>query len=416
MNIKKTGVFLYTMLSTVKVNLVGQLWLSEALVLLAAPFSVRPSDMKKYPYLKKILLALAALLLFQVLTDLVIVHNTPQNYLRGWAGTVIAAVSFVVLFKMLDDTQAILFFIFMTMIKYIIYTDDIVDSDMSWFKFKIAPILTMAVYLVVYYLYRRGEIRLVLFTLTVAALVCFTFDSRSTGVIFFLGALIIYLMNNGMHISRRKIIQYAVVAALLFQAGYMLYVRSVLDKDFGGDHARTQIGRLANPYNPLELLMTGRAETFAAGAAISDAPLFGHGSWAQDKTLKYYLILLMYHDEDMNMQAARETEHLVPSHSVLLGAWVNWGLGGFLAVLYLFVITVKMGFHIIRRGQDLALYPVLVLITIGLIWVYLFSPFQQLRLYIPGMTAIILNTYYGMVAEAAAEEAVIPSQMQAYGT
>ncbi|RPE08447.1 hypothetical protein EGT74_15475 [Chitinophaga lutea] len=404
MNIKKAGVVLYTMLSTIKVNLIGQLWLNELLVLASAPFAFKPDDLKAYPYLKKILAALVVLLLFQVVTDLLIVHNSPQNYLRGWAGTIIAMLSFIVLFKMLNETQAILLFLFMTMIKNIIYTDDIVDSDMSFFKFKIVPIITMALYLVLYYLYKKGETKLMMMVLIGCSLLCFAFDSRSTGVIFFLGATIIHFMNNRVQISRQKIIVFAVLAAIIFQVGYMFYVKSVLNHEIGGEHSHTQISRLANPYNPLELLMTGRAETFAAGTAIMDQPLFGHGSWAQDKTLKYYMILLMYHDEDMNFQAAKETEHLVPSHSVLLGAWVNWGLGGFIAVLYLFLVLMKMGFYIIRNGQELALYPVLVLMTIGLIWIFLFSPFQQLRLYIPGISAILLNSYYGLVAETAEEE------------
>jgi hypothetical protein len=62
-------------------------------------------------------------------------------------------------------------------------------------------------------------------------------------------------------------------------------------------------------------------------------------------------------------------------------------------------MIVKMGLYIIRNGQDLALYPVLVLIFIGLIWTFLFSPFQHLRLYIPGLAAIIMNNYYGLVME-----------------
>lgn len=400
MNIKKAGVFLYTMLSTIKVNLVGQLWLSELLVVLAAPFTFRPDDLKTYPYLRKILVALLVLLFFQVVTDLLAVQNTPQNYLRGWAATVIALLSFVVLFKTLDDTPTILFFLFMTMIKNIIYTDDIVDSDMSYFKFKLAPILTMAMYLVLYQLYKRGELKMALTVLICCSLVCFAFDSRSTGVIFFIGALITYFMNNNVRISRQKVILFGVLVAVLFQGAYMFYVRSVLDGEIGGEHSRTQIGRLANPYNPLELLATGRAETFAAGAAIADKPFFGHGSWAEDKSLKYYMILLMYHNEDLNADRARQDTHLVPSHSVLMGAWVNWGIGGFLAVLYLFWIVVKMGLYIIRNGQELALYPVLVLIFIGLIWTFLFSPFQHLRLYIPGLTAIIMNNYYGLVQEA----------------
>jgi hypothetical protein len=394
MNLKKAGVFLYTMLSTLKVSLVGQLWLNEFLVILATPFTYKPSDLEEYPYLKKMLGALLLLLMFQVVTDLLIVHSTPQNYLRGWAGTIIAMLSFIFLFKTLNEPSTILFFIFMTMIKNIIYTDDIVDSDMSYFKFKIAPILTNAMYLLVYYLYQRGEQKLVLSSLIGFSLLCFAMDSRSTGLIFFISAAIIYFLSGNVSISRQKIILFSVIAAILFQICYFFYVRAVLDGEIGGDHSRAQLERLDNPYNPLGLLMTGRAETFAAGAAIADKPIFGHGSWAPDKTLKYYLILLMYHDEEMNLQAARETDHLVPSHSVLLGAWVNWGLGGFIAICYLFWLLMKMGFHIIRNGQELALYPVLVLMTIGLMWTFLFSPFQALRLYIPGIAAILLTSYY----------------------
>ena len=165
MNLKKTGVFLYTMLSTLKVSLVGQLWLNEFLVILTTPFTYKPSDLEEYPYLKKMLAALLLLLMFQVVTDLLVVHSTPQNYLRGWAGTIIAMLSFIFLFKTLNEPSTILFFIFMTMIKYIIYTDDVVDSDMSYFKFKIAPILTNAMYLLIYYLYQRGEQKLVLLSL-----------------------------------------------------------------------------------------------------------------------------------------------------------------------------------------------------------------------------------------------------------
>jgi hypothetical protein len=243
-------------------------------------------------------------------------------------------------------------------------------------------------------LYQRGEQKLVLSSLIGFSLLCFAMDSRSTGLIFFISAAIIYFLSGNVSISRQKIILFSVIAAILFQICYFFYVRAVLDGEIGGDHSRAQLERLDNPYNPLGLLMTGRAETFAAGAAIADKPIFGHGSWAPDKTLKYYLILLMYHDEEMNLQAARETDHLVPSHSVLLGAWVNWGLGGFIAICYLFWLLMKMGFHIIRNGQELALYPVLVLMTIGLMWTFLFSPFQALRLYIPGIAAILLTSYY----------------------
>lgn len=408
---KKVGVFLYTMLSTINANVIGQLRMNEIVVLLSAPFVFRRSDLHEYPYLKKVLLALLALLMFQVITDVFVVHTTAQNFMRGWAATIISMLSFIFLFKTLNDQSTILFFIGMTIIRNIIYTDDIVDSDMSYFKFKIAPILSYSVYLIVFWLYARNELKIALAVMIGYSLLCFASDTRSTGVIFFLSAIIIWFMNTKSSISGRRIAMFSIVFAALFQLCYVFYVNAVLNNEIGGEHSRAQLQRLDNPYNPLGLLMTGRAETFAAATAITDAPLFGHGSWAVDKTLKYYMILLSFHDEDMNLTKAYEKDRLIPSHSVLMGAWVNAGLGGFLAVCCLFWFLLQMGFYIIRNGQELQLYPVLVLMTVGLIWTFLFSPIQHLRFNIPAIAAIIMTSYYELAGNtsAQAEEMELPA-------
>lgn len=403
--------FLYTMLSTINANVIGQLRMNEIVVLLSAPFVFRRSDLHEYPYLKKVLLALLALLMFQVITDVFVVHTTAQNFMRGWAATIISMLSFIFLFKTLNDQSTILFFIGMTIIRNIIYTDDIVDSDMSYFKFKIAPILSYSVYLIVFWLYARNELKIALAVMIGYSLLCFASDTRSTGVIFFLSAIIIWFMNTKSSISGRRIAMFSIVFAALFQLCYVFYVNAVLNNEIGGEHSRAQLQRLDNPYNPLGLLMTGRAETFAAATAITDAPLFGHGSWAVDKTLKYYMILLSFHDEDMNVTKAYEKDRLIPSHSVLMGAWVNAGLGGFLAVCCLFWFLLQMGFYIIRNGQELQLYPVLVLMTVGLIWTFLFSPIQHLRFNIPAIAAIIMTSYYELAGNtsAQAEEMELPA-------
>lgn len=391
---KKIGVLLYTLLSTIDVNVVGQLRLNEVVVLLAAPFVFRQTDLKEYPYLKKALAALLMLLVFQIITDVLVVGASPQNFMRGWAATIISMLSIVFLFKTLNDQSTILLFIGLTILRNIIYTDEIVDSDMSYFKFKIAPILSYTVYLIIFWLYARNELKLVMTVMIAYSLLCFASDTRSTGVIFFLSAVIIWFMNTKATISGRRIAFFAIIFAAFFQVAYVFYVNAVMNDEIGGEHSKAQIARLDNPYNPLGLLMTGRAETFAAATAIADAPLFGHGSWAVDKTLKYYMILLAYHDEDMNVMKAYEKDRLIPSHSVVMGAWVNAGLGGFIAVVCLFFFLMKMGFYIVRNGQELQLYPVLVLMVIGLIWTFLFSPIQHLRFNIPAIAAIVMTTYY----------------------
>jgi O-antigen ligase len=385
---------LYTLLSGVNVALVGQLKLNEIMVLLSAPFVFDRRDFKAYPMFRKVIGALAALFICQVITDLFVVKTSSENFMRGWAAIVMSILSFLFLFKTLKDDKIIFFFLCMTLIKNILWTDENADTDMSYFKFKMVPILSYGVYILSFLLYRNGHWKAVLALLLSYSLLCFARDSRSTGMVFFLGAIIIYCFNSGMYLTRDRLLVFGIAGLLLFQFAYVSYVNAVLNHELGGEHASEQLERLDNPYNPLELLMTGRGETFAALAAISDAPLFGHGSWAKDDNLKYYRILLLYQNEEMNEQLATSTDHLIPSHSILLGAWVNCGLGGFIAVLLVFIFLLKMGFYLVARASDTALYPVLVLMTIGVIWTFLFSPIQQLRFNVPAIGAILLRAYY----------------------
>lgn len=400
----RVKIALYTLLSGVNVAMVGQLKLNEIMVLLSAPFVFDLRDFKTYPMFRRIIVALVALFVCQAVTDLFVVHSSSENFMRGWAAIVMSILSFIFLFKTLEDDKAIFVFLCFTLIKNIIWTDENADTDMSYFKFKMVPILSYAVYICSFLLYRRGQWKAVLALLLGYSLLCFARDSRSTGMVFFIGAIIIYCFNSGMYLTRDRLLVFGIAGAILFQFAYVCYVNAVMNHEIGGDHASEQIDRLDNPYNPLALLMTGRGETFAALAAISDEPLFGHGSWAKDDNLKYYRILLLYQNEEMNEQLATSTDHLIPSHSILLGAWVNCGIGGFVSVLMVFILLLRMGFYLIRNAADTALYPVLVLMTIGVIWTFLFSPIQQLRFNIPAIGAVLLRAYYDFKEEVNTEE------------
>jgi len=391
--IKRIKSSLYALGSGVNINLVGQFKVSEILVLLLFPFSIQKNDLRDYPLLRKIIYALILLLCFQLLTDLFVVNNTPQNFLRGSASIIMPIMSFYVIFKMFQDEEAIIIFIFFTVVKNIVFTDEIVDSDMSYFKFKIAPILSNIVYLMVYYFYKKGNMKLLYGTIFVYCVVCLANDTRSSALSLLISTVLIYFYTN-VNVTRQKIIVFCIAGALLFQGVYVFYVKSVLSHELGGEHSIEQLQRLDNPYNPFELLITGRGETYVAMTAIGDKPWFGHGSWAVDKDLKYYKMLLAVHDEDLNLKKALEKDQLVPSHSILLGAWVNYGVGGFFAVFLIFCYLMKAGFYVIARGQSLTMYPIIVIMTVGLIWMFCFSPFQHLRYSAPPWGAMLLSAYY----------------------
>lgn len=394
---KKIKIAAYALGSALNIPLVGQLKGNEIIVLLSAPFTFKIRDFKDYPYLRKIVFALLALLMFQFITDVFVVHNSMQNFLRGWAGTIMSILSFIVLFRMLDTESAVMTYILFAMIKNILFTDDIVDSDMSFFKFKIVPIIASALQLISVYLYKRGKIMLMMGIMACACLICFANDARSSGMLFFVGAGIIYVMSRGIQITRQKLFVIIFIGATVFETAYVFYVNAVLSNEIGGGHSSSQIKRLDNPYNPFELLVTGRGETFAAITAIGDKPLFGHGSWALDKDLKYYKIVLSLQDEgtgEFDIKKADSVDRYIPSHSILMGGWISCGIGGFIAVFLIFWWLMKMSFTLILNAQDSNLYPLYVMLSITMLWAFLFSPFQHLRFTIPVLGCIIMNGYY----------------------
>ncbi|HEU4554232.1 MAG TPA: hypothetical protein VFS25_15410 [Chitinophaga sp.] len=392
---KKLRIAAYALGNALNIPLVGQLKGSEVIVLLSAPFTFKLRDFKDYPYFRKIIFALIALLVFQCITDVLVVHTSMQDFLRGWAGTIMSMVSFLVLFRIMDTEEAVMTYIFWAMIKNILFTDDIVDSDMSFFKFKVVPIIASALQLISVYLYKRGKLTQLMIIMAVACLFCFAHDARSSGMLFFVGAGIIWIMGRGIRITRQKLFAILIIGAVAFETAYVFYVNAVLSNEIGGGHSSAQLKRLDNPYNPFELLMTGRGETFAAVTAISDKPLFGHGSWAKDKDLKYYKIVLSYQDEEeFDLKKADSVDRYIPSHSILMGGWISCGLGGFIAVFLIFWYLCKMGFTLVLKGQDLPLYPLYVMLTITMVWTFLFSPFQHLRFTIPVVGCILMNGYY----------------------
>src|SRR5690606_19554749 len=119
------------------------------------------------------------------------------------------------------------------------------------------------------------------------------------------------------------------VAGLASYGAYAVYVDYVLAKGHGGNGYR-QLPNLEDPYDPFALLLQGRSEWAVAATVIGDAPVFGHGSWAVDKTRRYAVMRARNTDTlDIYRVSASRREHLIPTHSVVLTGWIWGGLIGF---------------------------------------------------------------------------------------
>jgi O-antigen ligase len=125
------------------------------------------------------------------------------------------------------------------------------------------------------------------------------------------------------------------------------------------------------------LIGGGRGEFFASVRAIADSPVIGHGSWA--RSAEYYGIyvdsLRRMGSEYMAMLAeyvGRRDGHVLPTHSHVLGAWVEAGLAGAAFWLLVAVTLVRAGVRALPNPTALGI--VILCALPAQMWALAFSP------------------------------------------
>ncbi|NYZ17527.1 hypothetical protein HL658_33715 [Azospirillum sp. RWY-5-1] len=118
------------------------------------------------------------------------------------------------------------------------------------------------------------------------------------------------------------------------------------------------------------VLLSGRAEFPVALEAVMERPLLGHGSWAANE---HYAIRIWemsgFHLDDIPFEAS----DLIPSHSHLMGAWVEAGVFGALFWFYVLLLLARAFVAMVRNGA--VADPVLVFTLMNLLWAVFFSPY-----------------------------------------
>jgi hypothetical protein len=123
------------------------------------------------------------------------------------------------------------------------------------------------------------------------------------------------------------------------------------------------------------ILLGGRSEVLVSAQAFLDKPLFGHGSWAQDKGgyIDKYSALIDKFGYSLLEEGSQEDDdvsRLIPSHSFLMGALVWAGVIGGLFWLIVLNSTLKI------FVGNLHLFPLYYYVGMtGFVWNVFFSPF-----------------------------------------
>lgn len=135
------------------------------------------------------------------------------------------------------------------------------------------------------------------------------------------------------------------------------------------------------------ILLGGRSESLVTVQAIKDSPLIGHGSWAQDRHYAELRQLMLYRLGFVDRFIEPETD-LIPTHSHLLGSWVEAGIGGaffWVGILALIIAALRKLY-----ASDDPLRPYMVFLMFLFIWDILFSPFGAQRRLTNGFLMVVV--------------------------
>ena len=194
--------------------------------------------------------------------------------------------------------------------------------------------------------------------------------SRSLGAITIFSGLVQWVTRSGASDrakKRRHVWKLAVaggVSVVAIAAGYSWAVTQGL---FGLD---LQEKFAAQDASSLGVILSSRSESFGSIPAIVDAPILGHGSWARDG--KYAALVQAAREDAGYLIPVDEDSDLIPTHSHLLGAWVQSGIFG--ALFWVVAFTLAW-----RSLLSLAVVESENLLTVafcvsGMLWDILFSP------------------------------------------
>lgn len=312
-------------------------------------------------------------------------NSTPfEQYSRGWARVVVFLSNFVSLYILVDSRRARLLWLTFGMVvgRVWLSLEGMQDGLIVW-KLGLAKPLALATLLMCVTLPKLkapGSSISSLLILTLG-LINIVADFRSLGAVLVIVAALMVLADRGRTGKRhRKKTPIGPVAAMVI-AGCLAVVTSSWFYGYAATQGwlsteATQKFEAQTDQTNLPLVLAGRSESLVSIEAIMDAPLLGHGSWPKDPYYADKLALRRY-ELGLSESVALVEEDLIPTHSHLLGSWVEAGVaGGMFWSLVLFLV----GKSLLRSCRSQSHMQVFYIFSaVLLIWDVLFSPFAGFR-------------------------------------
>ncbi len=385
--------FLYPVSQLAVFQLVGQLYLTDFLGFALLGFMLRtPDAWHRLSKLRLVFGLLFAWLLSQIITDLVR-ESPPEDFLRGWAKIAFFGVQIAALWLFLPRKRAymIAFAIGAAISAALGISEVFVGYE--W-KFGYSRAAALALIAAICLGTPKWPILRSLSPVLLAGLSFFVLfqSARSSFIAMLLAAGVcgLIIAVEKWPALQRTIRPPAFAMALIIgiaggafvSAGYSSMVQS------GALGAEAQQKHEQQTSGDVPLLIGGRSESLISARAIADSPLLGHGSWAKDRRyVELYRSLrlrlgMTVHDYYF------QSRELIPTHSYILGAWVEAGLMGALFWLYVFTLPLVAIYALLRRNEPLL--PLVAYLAISLMWAIPFSPFGATERFLVAFQLVVL--------------------------
>lgn len=374
-------VFLIPALQFVQIKLVGVLSGSDlTLLLLFLALSVQGKLRITVPLAKKLLIFCSLWLLSQIVTDFVR-HTAFGDFARGWSNIGFTLVNFSVIFTLVYGRPRRIVLYGWGLVVGSLLTYFINPSDYAikypW-KFGFSFPVSLAVLLIA----SRKDVRgnwPVLLTVAVGMLNVFL-GSRSAGAICIASGVYLqvirFLRRRGIvnyHLTLGKLVVIVIMTLIAGTGIYVTYIYAASTGVLGEEALQKYELQSSGKYG---ILLGGRSELLAAAPAIIDSPILGHGSWAKNPAYilaERQALAVMGYQDTAALAPEELEEGIIPTHSYVLGAWVDGGILGAIFWVWVWGLIAKM---LLRSYPGSVLIPPAVpWFAFQLLWNIPFSPY-----------------------------------------
>lgn len=385
--------YLLPILGLFKINVVGDLFFSEPIIILLFALAISRGQWRiRNLYLRPIMWLGLIWLAAQIVTDFA-AHTPIDDRLRGTAKISLFIIEIFVLDKMISNSADALKFLIGLAVSFLIrpfldFGEDNSIEDSSGFnlmwKFGIGYGLFIAFSIPLLFKTLRNPsdrnpIRGVAINAALIGSLSFFFNARSLAGILLLTSIFLFISSkaNRSAVQRTTFLIPMIGAIIAAQAISSIYMMGASSGIFGIEAKTKYEDQYSSTSSGiLEILGGGRSEFLVSTEAIKDSPLLGHGSWAKD--YKYTALYIELQRENLN-RPDFDSEidvrgGLIPSHSHILGAWVEAGILG--ALFWFSVISLclfKAAPGALRLGGVVGTISIMFLPWS--LWNFIFSPF-----------------------------------------